>query len=229
MDQQHTPLPSTEYHDPLPISAYELPLLIHSPVDDVLRRTLDILVASLGLVALSPLLAAIAIAVKVYDRGPVLYTALRAGRDGRIFSLYKFRTMVVDADRFGPGITGSGDRRITPVGRWLRRTKLDELPQLFNVLVGDMSLVGPRPEDPRYVSLYTNEQWSVLRVRPGITSAASLAYRHEEQMLTGPNWEEVYRQEVMPAKLRIDLRYLAERNVWTDIKLIFRTLAAMFR
>lgn len=119
--------------------------------------------------------------------------------------------------------------RITPVDRWLRRTKLDELPQLLNVLIGEMSLVGPRPEDPRYVALYTPEQRRVLRARPGITGAASLAYRHEEQMLAGPDWEIVYRTQVLPAKLTIDLNYLSRRSLRTDLRLILRTIAAMFK
>ena len=128
------------------------------------------------------------------------------------FRLYKFRRMVSDADKQGPGITATGDSRITRVGRFLRRTKIDELPQLINVLSGDMSLVGPRPEDPRYVTLYTPEQRRVLAVRPGITSAASLAYRHEEQLLAGADWETVYREEVLPAKLAIDLEYLCSSH-----------------
>ncbi|MFL5803603.1 MAG: sugar transferase, partial [Roseiflexaceae bacterium] len=171
---------------------------------------------------------AIGVAVKVYDGGPVFYCAKRVGKDGRIFRLYKFRTMVVDADRQGPAVTTSGDTRVTPIGRRLRRTMLDELPQLINVLVGDMSLVGPRPEDPRYVALYTGGQRRILSVRPGITSAASLAFRHEEQMLSGPEWESVYRNQVMPAKLGIDLDYLSGRTFWKDVRLILLTIVAMF-
>jgi len=127
----------------------------------------------------------------------------------------------------GPGITTSGDPRITRIGAWVRRHKVDELPQLVNVIAGDMSLVGPRPEDPRYVALYTPEQRQILQVRPGITSAASLAYRNEEQMLSGPNWQDTYIHEVMPAKLAIDLDYLARRNLLTDLTLILRTIGAM--
>jgi lipopolysaccharide/colanic/teichoic acid biosynthesis glycosyltransferase len=175
------------------------------------------------------LLAAIAIAIKAQDGGPVLHRAVRIGRGGRPFRLFKFRTMVAGADSMGPGITAGGDPRITPLGRRLRRAKLDELPQLVNVLLGDMSLVGPRPEDPRYVALYTPEQRQVLLVRPGITSAASLAYRREEQLLSGPDWEAAYRGQVMPAKLTIDLDYLARRSFWSDVMLIVRTAMALFR
>jgi lipopolysaccharide/colanic/teichoic acid biosynthesis glycosyltransferase len=196
--------------------------------DPFMKRLLDLLAATIGLILLSPVLIAIGVAIKVYDGGPIFYRARRVGKDGQIFRLYKFRTMVIDADRQGPAVTTNGDTRVTPIGRRLRRTKLDELPQLLNVLVGDMSLVGPRPEDPRYANLYTWAQRRILSVRPGITSAASLAFRHEEQMLSGPEWETVYRNQVMPAKLGIDLEYLVRRTIWSDVILILRTIAAMF-
>jgi len=193
------------------------------------RRLLDILVAGSGLIVLSPLFVFVAVAIKVNSPGPVFYRAQRVGKDGDLFRLFKFRSMKAGADRKGPGITVSGDNRITSVGRILRRTKIDELPQLLNVLWGEMSLVGPRPEDPRYVAQYTPEQRQVLRVRPGITSAASLVYRHEEQMLAGKDWETTYRTEVLPAKLAIDLDYLAHRTLFSDMRLVFNTVLAMFR
>jgi len=183
--------------------------------------------AALGLLLLSPLLAAISAAIKGADGGPVFYRPFRVGENGRLFRLVKFRTMIVNAHRLGPGITAQGDRRITTLGRWLRRAKLDELPQLVNVLAGTMSLVGPRPEDPRYVAGYTAEQRRILAVRPGLTSAASLAFRHEEEILVGPDWEIRYRQEVLPAKLVLDLHYCAHRTLGTDLKLIWRTLRAL--
>lgn len=196
--------------------------------DEAARRLLDVVAAAAGLVLLGPLFLAIAAAIKLDSPGPVFYRARRVGRYGQEFRLYKFRSMVADADRRGPGITAAGDRRITRVGRFLRRTKLDELPQLINVLKGEMSLVGPRPEDPRYVALYTSEQRRVLEARPGITSAASLAFRHEEQLLSGPDWEQVYRTQVMPAKLALDLDYLNRRTLASDLALIWRTILAMF-
>jgi lipopolysaccharide/colanic/teichoic acid biosynthesis glycosyltransferase len=150
------------------------------------------------------------------------------GKDGRLFHLYKFRSMVADAAQRGPGVTGSGDPRVTGVGRILRRTKLDELPQLFNTLIGDMSLVGPRPEDPGYVKSYSVEQLRVLSVRPGITSAATVLHRHEEQMLTGPDWEETYRKEILPAKLRIELDYLSRRTLSGDMLILAQTASALF-
>ncbi len=193
------------------------------------RRLLDILVAGSGLLLLSPLFVIVALGIKLNSPGPVFYRAQRVGKDGDLFRLFKFRSMVSGADKKGPGITVSGDARITSVGRFLRRSKIDELPQLLNVLLGDMSLVGPRPEDPRYVAQYTPEQRQALRVRPGITSAASLAYRHEEQILAGADWEETYRTQVLPAKLAIDLDYLAHRTLLSDLRLILGTIFAMFR
>lgn len=197
-------------------------------VADSIRRALDIAASLAGLAVLSPLFVCLAIWVRLDSPGPVFYRAQRVGKDGKLFRLYKFRSMVADADRRGPGITATGDARVTRAGHFLRRTKLDELPQLINVLKGDMSLVGPRPEDPRYVALYTPEQRRVLAVRPGITSAASLVYRHEEQLLAGEDWETVYRTKVLPDKLAIDLEYLEHRTLGSDLKLIFRTIVAMF-
>lgn len=196
---------------------------------DRIRRWFDVAASLTGLVVLSPLFLLFSLYVKIDSPGPVFYRATRVGKDGRLFRLFKFRSMVINADGQGPGITAAGDSRVTRAGRFLRRTKIDELPQLINVLRGDMSLVGPRPEDPRYVALYTPEQRRVLAVRPGITSAASLAYRHEEQMLVGTDWETVYREQVMPAKLAVDLDYLAQRTLISDIRLIIQTIGAVFR
>jgi lipopolysaccharide/colanic/teichoic acid biosynthesis glycosyltransferase len=190
-------------------------------------RLLDISLSLIGLVVLSPVLLLAALAVKCSSRGPALYRARRVGKDGRLFHLYKFRSMVAGADR-GPRITGYGDTRVTPVGRFLRRTKLDELPQLFNTLMGDMSLVGPRPEDPGYVQGYSPEQRLVLSVRPGITSAATVRHRHEEELLTGPDWEDLYRREVLPEKLRIELDYLSRRTLTTDLMILAQTASALF-
>lgn len=193
-----------------------------------IRRVFDFVISLAGLALLSPLFALVALWIKLDSPGPVFYRAERIGQGGLPFRLYKFRSMVVNADRQGPAITATGDARVTRVGRLLRRTKLDELPQLINVLWGDMSLVGPRPEDPRYVALYRPEQRRVLATRPGITSAASLAYRHEEQLLSGEDWESIYQTKVLPDKLAIDLAYLEQRTLGSDLKLILRTIAAVF-
>ena len=199
------------------------------PAGDWGHRTFDLVAAILGLVVLSPLLLGLAAVVKGGDGGPILYRAHRVGQGGRLFWLYKFRTMIVGADRQGPGITLRADTRVTPVGRWLRRTKLDELPQLLNVVRGDMALVGPRPEDPRYVALYTPTQRDILSVRPGMTSAASLAFRHEASLLSGKDWETIYTTEVMSRKLKIDLAYAQRRTLWSDVVLVLRTLVALVR
>lgn len=195
---------------------------------DRAMRLLDVSVSVVALIALAPLFLVLAIAVKCTSAGPVLHRAVRSGQDGRPFTLYKFRSMVVDAASRGPRITASGDPRVTRVGRILRRTKLDELPQLFNTLVGDMSLVGPRPEDPDYVASYSEDQRQVLRVKPGITSPATLLHRHEEELLNGPDWEETYRREILPAKLEIELAYLRRRTLVEDLRVLAHTASAIF-
>lgn len=187
-------------------------------------RPFDLILAVSGMVALSPLFAIIALLVKWSSPGPVFFKADRVGRDGRLFKVLKFRTMEVGAHAAGPMITRAGDPRITAVGHWLRRTKLDELPQLINVVKGDMAVVGPRPEDPRLATGYTPDQRAVLRVRPGITSPASARYRHEEALLARDGWEQYYRDVVMPDKIRIDLEYLARRTVWSDLRILHATV-----
>lgn len=190
----------------------------------MLKRVFDFVSSGVGLIVLSPVFVVTAIAVHLNSRGPVFYRARRVGQYGKEFHLYKFRSMVVGADQKGPGITSAGDNRITAVGRFLRRTKLDELPQLINVFRGEMSLVGPRPEDPRYVGLYTPEQQALLQHRPGMTSLASLTYRNEEQLLFGTDWERTYIDQILPTKLSTDLEYAQRATLFTDIWLILRTI-----
>lgn len=204
-------------------------LVLNDYESSVRKRVLELLVTGAALLIVSPLMLAIGVAVKIRDGDPVLYMARRVGRNGKLFRLYKFRTMVVGADRKGPGITAARDVRITRTGAWLRRTKLDELPQLINVLVGDMGLVGPRPEDPRYVALYCKEQRRALLAKPGLTSPASLAFAREEHMLSGADWEEVYRHEILPAKLAMDLDYLERHSLWTDLFILLKTAGAVLR
>jgi lipopolysaccharide/colanic/teichoic acid biosynthesis glycosyltransferase len=181
------------------------------------------------LLTLSPFLLVLAALVRLTSPGPALYRAQRVGKNGRLFRLYKFRSMMIEAAHLGPGLTTAGDNRITPVGRWLRRFKFDELPQLVNILIGDMSLVGPRPEDPRYVAHYTPEQRRVLAVRPGLTSPASVRYRAEETLLAGADWEAVYLQQILPDKLRLELEYLQTRTAFSDLKILWQTALAVFR
>ena len=188
-----------------------------------LGRWVDGLCAAAGLILLSPVLAGAALAVKLSSPGPVLHRAVRVGRAGNPFVMLKFRTMVLEAVA-GPGITSAEDPRVTPVGHALRRWKLDELPQLVNVLRGEMSLVGPRPEDPRYVARYTPEQRRVLRVRPGLTSPASLRFSREESKLTGEDWETAYLQKILPAKLSEDLEYLEHRSARSDLTILVRSV-----
>lgn len=188
------------------------------------RRLTDIVLALVGLAVLAPLLLAIAAAVRLHDGAPVIYKARRVGQHGREFRLFKFRTMVPAG---GSSVTVWADPRVTPLGRRLRRLKLDELPQLLNVLRGEMSIVGPRPEDPSYVALYTDEQRRVLSVKPGITGVAALAYADEESLLHGEDWEATYRLTIMPAKLQLELDYLARRTARTDAELILQTVAVV--
>ena len=189
----------------------------------------DILVSLLGLIVLTPFFLIIALFIRLDTPGPIFFRPQRVGQNGRLFHLYKFRTMTVAAAGQGPGITAQGDTRITRAGRYLRKTKIDELPQLINVLKGDMRLVGPRPEDPQYVALYTADQRRLLALKPGITSAASLAYRHEQQLLSGPDWENQYCREIMPAKIAIDLDYQSGRAFTSDLILIANTILSMFK
>ena len=191
------------------------------------KRALDLLISGLGLILLSPLLLFLALWIKLDSPGPVLYRGKRVGFDGRPFFIYKFRTMVQGAERRGPAVTYRGDPRITKAGRFLRGTKLDELPQLLNVLKGEMSLVGPRPEDPSYVELYTPEQRQVLSVKPGITGPTQLEYRDEASMLHGESVDEEYVTRIMPQKLKLDLEYVSNRSLVMDLRILWRTAATL--
>lgn len=192
------------------------------------KRAFDVMAASAGLVALSPLLAAIAAAVKLDSRGPVLFRQERVGRHFRPFRLLKFRTMVPDAEARGGQLTVGEDERITRVGRLLRRTKLDELPQLWNVVRGEMSLVGPRPEVPKYVERFREEYEEVLSVRPGITDLASLEFREEGELLArAADPEEFYVREVLPRKLELAREHIRRASLGFDVAIILRTLGAL--
>ena len=195
-----------------------------------LKRLMDVVISGCALLVLWPLLLLIALAIKIDDPGPVFYRQVRVGRNGKEFRIFKFRTMVVDADKKGLQITVGRDSRITRVGAFLRKTKLDELAQLLNVLVGEMSFVGPRPEVPKYVDLYTPYQRQVLLVRPGITDYASIAYRNENDLLAGADDpERMYVEEIMPAKIELNMKYLRRVSPLEDIRLIFATIAAVIR
>jgi len=186
---------------------------------------LDFCSAAFGLIFLAPFFLLIAVLSKLISSGPVFYQQERVGKSGHNFRIVKFRTMQVDADKRGPSITTGGDPRITSIGRILRALKFDELPQLWNVFKGDMSLVGPRPEVPLYVQSYTKEQKKILDVRPGITDSSSLAYRHEEELLSAQaNPEAYYREVVLPHKLALSAEYIRNISLRNDFVLLAKTL-----
>lgn len=195
-----------------------------------LKRCFDITASALGLLFLLIPFLIIAIIIKATSKGPVFFRQVRVGKDGKEFRIYKFRTMVVDAEKKGMQITVGADSRITGIGKFLRKTKVDELPQLINVLNGQMSFVGPRPEVPRYVALYDDYQRNILRIKPGITELASIVYRDENEVLAkSENPEETYINEIMPKKIALNIEYMQKLGFWYDIKLIFMTFAAILR
>jgi len=194
----------------------------------MLKRAFDLAVSSLGLIILSPLLGMVGLLIKIDSRGSVFFHGQRVGKGGQVFRIVKFRTMVEGSASKGPGFTVAGDPRVTRIGRFLRRTKIDELPQLWNVVRGDMSLVGPRPEDPRYVALYNDQQRRVLCVRPGITGPASIQYRNEE-MLLALRGAGAYEALIMPKKIAVDLEYLRCRSFVGDLKIMLSTVGEVFR
>lgn len=194
------------------------------------KRAFDLICSSLGLVLVSPFFVLIALFIKLDDGGPIFFRQGRIGRLGRPFRMWKFRTMVVDAERQGAQLTVGRDPRITRVGYILRQVKLDELPQLLNVIAGDMSLVGPRPEVQRYVNLYTDDQRRVLDFTPGITDVASIKYRNESELLAAAaDPEYTYVSEILPAKIRLNLKYAATASRTSDLIVILQTIFRIVR
>jgi len=193
------------------------------------KRMFDLILAVLVLLIVSPVLVLCAIAIKIDSRGPVFYRQERVGRFDLTFRIFKFRTMVADADKMGPQITVQRDPRITRVGRFLRVTRLDEFVQMLNIINGDMSLVGPRPEVRRYVDKYTDEQMATLLIRPGVTGSASVAFKDENDMLDhAQDPEATYINEILPVKMAINLQYLKDLSVWEDIKILANTVLCVF-
>ncbi len=193
-----------------------------------MKRFFDITVSLLGLIALSPLMLMAAILVKLTSQGPIFFRQERVGRNFRPFSILKFRSMVTDAPKLGSQLTAGRDPRITRIGRILRKTKIDELPQLFNVLKGDMSFVGPRPEVPRYVEMFRSDYDVLLSVRPGITDLASLKYRHEAELLgESADPEAVYIEQILPDKIALAREYLDCRSFWFDVTVILKTVCRL--
>lgn len=191
----------------------------------MLKRIFDVLSSVIGVLLLSPVFVAVAICIKREDSGPIFYRGRRIGLRGRPFRIFKFRTMVVDAEKIGGPSTAADDPRITKVGKFLRKCKLDELPQLFNVLKGEMSFVGPRPEVQHYVDMFTKEEKVILSVRPGITDWASLWNSDEGAVLAGSlDPEKTYMEEIRPTKLRLQLKYVKERSFRGDLSIIYQTI-----
>jgi len=196
----------------------------------MIKRLFDIIFSVLGIIILSPFFIVISICILTTSAGGTIYSQLRVGKNGKEFKLFKFRTMRKDADKSGSLTIGMRDNRITSIGFYLRKYKLDELPQLFNVLAGEMSFVGPRPEVPEYVVLYDEEQRKVLNVKPGITDYASIEYSKENELLANAeNPKELYIKEIMPAKLKLNMRYISQMSLITDIKIIVKTIIKIFK
>lgn len=194
-------------------------------INSIVKRIFDFFAALIGIVILSPIFIIVSIAIKLDSPGNIMFLQKRVGKCGKEFDIFKFRTMVTNAERLGKQITVGKDNRITKVGAFLRKYKIDELPQLFNVLKGDMSLVGPRPEVPKYVALYNEEQKKVLSVRPGITDLASLKYSDENDILGKvENPEEYYINVIMKDKLSLNLEYIEKSNLFFDISLVIKTI-----
>ena len=195
----------------------------------MIKRIFDVSVAAVGLLALSPLMLILAVLIKCDSQGPVFFKQKRIGKNFRAFLIYKFRTMKENAELCGPVITIGADPRITRVGRFLRKTKIDELPQLINVLKGEMSLVGPRPELPRFVGLFRSEYAEILTVRPGITDLASLKYHDEAKLMSlFINPEEEYVRSILPDKIRLAKEYIDRSSMLFDLSLMLRTLPKLF-
>jgi lipopolysaccharide/colanic/teichoic acid biosynthesis glycosyltransferase len=199
-------------------------------VADSMKRLFDVVLSLVGLLLVAPLLLLIAVLIKLASPGPILYRGMRVGQFGRPFRILKFRTMVVDAERRGGSATAEDDPRVTSIGKLLRRYKLDELPQLGNVLMGDMSFVGPRPEIQKYIERYTQEEKGILKLRPGITDWASIWNSNEAAVLEGSSDPEgTYEELILPTKIALQLKYLQDHSFVTDLKILFHTFAKLLR
>lgn len=195
----------------------------------MIKRIFDIVFSSLGLAVLFPLLLLIGVIIKAGSPGPVFYRGTRTGRFGRPFQIYKFRTMVVDAEKKGGPSTALNDPRLTNIGKFLRKYKLDELPQLINIFVGEMSFVGPRPQVERYTQLYNDEEKVILTVRPGLTDYASIRFIHLDKILGDDQADEKYLKEIEPEKNRLRMKYAKENSLWIDTKILIQTFIQLFK
>lgn len=194
-----------------------------------MKRFIDIVVSFIGLILVALITPFVALAIQVDSKGPVFYRGVRVGKDGKFFKIFKFRTMIDGADQCGPKLTYRNDPRITKTGLILRRLKIDELPQFINVFLGNMSLVGPRPEDPQYVSHYTAGQRVILSVKPGITGPAQIHYVDIESHMDPHKFDEQYIDEIIPEKFRLNMLYIENRSMGLDLKILWRTFLSLFR
>ncbi len=196
----------------------------------IIKRVFDLCFAFSGLVVLLPLMIIFSFLIKKGDGGPIFYIGQRVGANGKLFNIYKFRTMVVDADKKGGPSTSDDDPRITKIGRVLRKYKLDEIPQLINVLKGEMSIVGPRPEVPQELATYTDEEKRILLVRPGITDYSSILFNNEGEILKGSsNPHQTYREKIRPEKLRLALQYVNNNSFLVDLNIIIKTVMTIIK
>jgi lipopolysaccharide/colanic/teichoic acid biosynthesis glycosyltransferase len=194
------------------------------------KTALDLFISIIGLIVLVPFFIVIGLLIKLDSRGSVFYKQDRVGKDGKLFKLFKFRTMGIGSDKATAITVGERDPRITKIGFYLRKYKLDELPQLINVLLRDMSLVGPRPELKKFVDLYEGEQRQVITVRPGITDYASIEFRNENELLADKaDPIQFYIEEILPVKLKLNLKYINDQSFWLDVKIILKTIFSIFR
>jgi len=195
-----------------------------------MKRAFDLLVSFFGILFFVPMFIIVSVLIKLTSVGPIFYRQLRVGEHNKDFKIFKFRTMRVDSDKFGLLTVGERDPRITRLGFYLRKYKLDELPQLINVLIGQMSFVGPRPEVRKYVDLYSLEQMAVINFKPGITDLASIEFRNENEiLLTKDDPNQYYISVIMPEKIKINLRYIESCTVWKDISVIIKTFSVLFK
>lgn len=189
-----------------------------------MSRIFELIISFVGLIILSPVFLIIAVAIIIESKGPVFFQSNRIGVGGGKIKILKFRSMVINASQLGPPITTTNDNRITKIGKFLRESKLDELPQLFNVFRGDMRFVGPRPEDPNIAKQYDKELQQIFNYKPGITSPASITFCVEEKMIDPKDWQNIYVNEILPKKIKIDLQYMNSATFFSDLKVIFQTI-----
>ena len=195
----------------------------------MIKRLFDLLFSTSTLILIGPFLLIIAVLIKILSPGPALYRGVRSGLHGKTFRIYKFRTMVVNAEKFGGPSTALNDPRLTPIGKFLRKYKLDELPQLINIFLGDMSFVGPRPQVEKYTKLYSDEEKIILSVKPGLTDYASIRFINLDAILGDENVDEKYLRDVEPVKNKLRIKYVQDHNFFIDIKILFMTLLGMLK